>query len=203
NCGNGARCFARFVYDQHLTGKRKIKVETASGIMTLNLVDGGLVRVDMGAPILEPRQVPFAAEDFLPEYQRDIDNIGQVKLGAISMGNPHAVIRVDNIDTAPVETWGPIIESCHYFPNRVNVGFLQVINRQQAKLRVFERGVGETLACGTGACAAMVSGHLRGWFDDKVTISLPGGDLKIEWPGNGSVLMTGPAITVYEGRVNL
>lgn len=204
NCGNGARCFARFVYDQNLTGKRDIKVETAAGIIELHLTDDGQVTVDMGKPVLRPANVPFLAEEFLPEYRRDIPGIGEVRFGAISMGNPHAVLRVDNIDTAPVEKWGPVIETCEYFPRKVNVGFMQVVNPHHIRLRVFERGAGETLACGTGACAAVVSGQLRGWLQPGVKVSLPGGDLTINWAGdNANVMMTGPAVTVFEGRVNL
>lgn len=203
NCGNGARCFARFVNEQHLTGKRDIRVETANGIMELHLTNDGQVVVDMGHPILTPEHIPLAAEQFLPEYHRDIPGIGNVRFGAVSMGNPHAVIRVDSIDTAPVHEWGPIIESCSYFPNRVNVGFMEIVSEQSVRLRVFERGSGETLACGTGACAAVVSGQLRGWLQPGVTVSLPGGDLFIQWDGQSHVEMTGPAETVFEGRVNL
>lgn len=203
NCGNGARCFARFVYDQQLTGKRDIKVETAAGLMELHLTDDRQVIVDMGAPILEPAQIPFQADKFQTEYSVNIDGIGQVQLGAVSMGNPHAVIRVDNVDTAPVETWGPIIEPCSLFPRKVNVGFMQVVDEHHIKLRVYERGAGETLACGTGACAAVVSGQLRGWLKPGVTVSLPGGDLFIEWDGKSNVRMTGPAVTVFEGRINI
>jgi diaminopimelate epimerase len=204
NCGNGARCFARFVYDQHLTGKRDIRVETAAGIMELHLTDDGQVTVDMGKPILTPATIPFLAEEFLPEYRRDIEGLGEVRFGAVSMGNPHAVLRVDNVDTAPVNRWGPIIESCDYFPRKVNVGFMQVVNPHHIRLRVFERGTGETLACGTGACAAVVSGQLRGWLQPGVKVSLPGGDLTINWDGDAaSVRMTGPAVTVFEGRINL
>lgn len=204
NCGNGARCFARFVYDQHLTGKRDIRVETAAGIMELHLTDNGQVTVDMGKPILTPATIPFLAEEFLPEYRRDIEGLGEVRFGAVSMGNPHAVLRVDNVDTAPVNHWGPIIEACDYFPRKVNVGFMQVVNPHHIRLRVFERGTGETLACGTGACAAVVSGQLRGWLQPGVKVSLPGGDLTINWDGDAaSVRMTGPAVTVFEGRINL
>ena len=203
NCGNGARCFARFVYDQHLTGKRDIRVETATGVMELHLTDDKQVIVDMGAPILEPAKIPLAAEQYMPEYQRDIPGIGEVRFGAVSMGNPHAVIRVENVDTAPVNEWGPVIERCEYFPNRVNVGFMQVVSEHEIRLRVFERGSGETLACGTGACAAVVSGQLRGWLQPGVKVGLPGGDLHIQWDGQSHVNMTGPAETVFEGRVNL
>ena len=203
NCGNGARCFARFVYDQHLTGKRDIRVETAAGTMELHLTDDRQVVVDMGKPILEPAQVPFLADRFAAEYPVHIDGIGEITLGAVSMGNPHAVIRVDNVDTAPVESWGPLIEPHRLFPRKVNVGFMQVVDEHHIRLRVYERGAGETLACGTGACAAVVSGQLRGWLKPGVTVSLPGGDLFIEWDGESSVRMTGPAVTVFEGRINI
>jgi len=203
NCGNGARCFARFVYDQNLTGKHDIRVETANGIMELHLTNDRQVVVDMGAPILEPAQIPLAAEQFMPEYRRDLPELGEVRFGAVSMGNPHAVIRVDSIDTAPVEHWGPVIEHCEYFPNRVNVGFMEVVSEHEIRLRVFERGSGETLACGTGACAAVVSGQLRGWLQPGVKVRLPGGELFIQWDGQSSVKMTGPAETVFDGRVNL
>jgi len=203
NCGNGARCFARFVYDQNLTGKHDIRVETASGIMELHLTNDHQVVVDMGAPILEPAQIPLAAEQFMPEYRRDLPELGEVRFGAVSMGNPHAVIRVDSIDTAPVEHWGPVIEHCEYFPNRVNVGFMEVVSEHEIRLRVFERGSSETLACGTGACAAVVSGQLRGWLQPGVKVRLPGGELFIQWDGQSSVKMTGPAETVFDGRVNL
>ncbi len=203
NCGNGARCFARFVYDQHLTGKRDIRVETASGIMELHLTDDRQVVVNMGKPVLEPAQIPFTADGFAPEYQVNIEGIGEVALSAVSMGNPHAVLRVEDIDTAPVEQWGPLIEPHRLFPRKVNVGFMQVVDDHHIRLRVYERGAGETLACGTGACAAVVSGQLRGWLKPGVTVSLPGGDLFIEWDGQSNVRMTGPAVTVFEGRINL
>ncbi|MAK92188.1 MAG: diaminopimelate epimerase [Oceanospirillaceae bacterium] len=203
NCGNGARCFARFVYDQRLTGKRDIRVETASGLMELHLTDDRQVVVDMGNPVLDPKLIPFEAAEFSPEYTVQIEGIGEVKLGAVSMGNPHAVLRVDDIDTAPVESWGPLIEPHPVFPRKVNVGFMQVIDEHNIRLRVFERGAGETLACGTGACAAVVSGQLRGWLKPGVNVRLPGGDLFIEWDGESSVKMTGPAETVFEGRMNI
>lgn len=203
NCGNGARCFARFVYDQHLTGKRDIRVETAGGMMELHLTDDRQVVVDMGKPVLDPKLVPFDANEFSPEYEVTIEGIGPLKLGAVSMGNPHAVIRVDDVDSAPVESWGPIIEPHPLFPRKVNVGFMQVVDEHNIRLRVYERGAGETLACGTGACAAVVSGQLRGWLKPGVTVSLPGGDLFIEWDGQSNVRMTGPAVTVYEGRINI
>lgn len=204
NCGNGARCFARFVYHKRLTGKRRIRVETANGLMTLILTDDDQVMVDMGSPILKPIDIPFVADQFAAQYPIDVDTVGQVQLGAVSMGNPHAVVRVDDCANAPVAEWGPLIEQHPRFPNRVNVGFLEVIDRRHGRLRVFERGSGETLACGTGACAAVVSGQLQGWFDPGVRITLPGGSLFIEWAGEGhSVMMTGPAETVFEGRINI
>ena len=203
NCGNGARCFARFVYDHHLTGKRDIRVETATGLMELHLTDDRQVVVDMGKPELTPARIPFIADQYATEYKIELPEIGTVALGAVSMGNPHAVLRVDDVDTAPVEHWGPAIESCREFPNRVNVGFMQIIEEHNIRLRVFERGSGETLACGTGACAAVVSGQLRGWLKQGVTVSLPGGDLFIDWDGQGPVKMTGPATTVFEGKINL
>lgn len=204
NCGNGARCFARFVYEQNLTGKRDIRVETAAGLMELHLTDDRQVVVDMGRPVLEPADIPFSASAFAPEYSVSIPGIGDLQLGAVSMGNPHAVIRVDNIDSAPVDLWGPLIEPyLPLFPRKVNVGFMQVVDAHHIRLRVYERGAGETLACGTGACAAVVSGQLRGWLQPGVTVSLPGGDLLIEWDGESSVRMTGPAVTVFEGRINI
>jgi len=205
NCGNGARCFARFVYDQRLTGKRCIKVETANGLMELNLTDDDQVVVDMGAPILEPQLIPFKASQQAAEYCFDADGIGEVTLGAVSMGNPHAVLRVDDVDSAPVEQWGPLLESHSRFPAKANIGFMQIVDPHQIRLRVFERGSGETLACGTGACAAVVSGQLRGWLQPGVTVSLPGGELFIDWDGNpdSHIQMTGPAVTVFEGRINL
>lgn len=203
NCGNGARCFAKFVHDQHLTGKRHIRVETMAGLMELHLTDDRNVIVDMGQPVLEPDSIPFHSDAFAPEYTLDVPGIGQVTLGAVSMGNPHAVVVVDDVDTAPVETWGPVIECTPAFPRKVNVGFMQIVDEHTVRLRVFERGAGETLACGTGACAAVVSGQLRGLLKPGVRVSLPGGDLTIDWDGQGPVKMTGPATTVYDGRVNI
>ena len=199
-CGNGARCFARFVVDKGLTTSSIIPVETSSGLIKLKLV-GELVEVDMGAPVFEPQALPFVAEQPADEYSVDVD--GQaVTFGAVSMGNPHAVIRIDDVNSAEVETLGPKMESHSLFPNRVNVGFMQVVDRASIRLRVYERGAGETLACGTGACAAVVSGVQRGWLDPQVRVSLAGGDLTISWPGGDApVLMTGPATTVFEGQI--
>jgi len=203
NCGNGARCFAKFVIDRKLTGKRTIVVETASGIMTLRLRDDGSVTVDMGEPCLTPESLPFTASEQASSYPLQLSD-RQLEIGAVSMGNPHAITVVDNVDTAPVEAWGPEIESHADFPQRVNAGFMQVVSRQEINLRVYERGAGETLACGTGACAAVVAGRLRNLLDSKVKVNLPGGSLTIEWVGPGEhLLMTGPAANVFHGQVKI
>lgn len=201
NCGNGARCFARFVREHNLTGKRHIVVETATQTMTLSVEEDDKITVNMGAPILEPQHIPFAMPAQLNTYMIP-SSAGELSVGAVSMGNPHCVIQVDSVADAPVETLGAELENHSLFPNRVNVGFMKVLSRSEIDLRVFERGVGETLACGTGACAAVVSGHLQGLLDDRVTVNLPGGSLSILWPGEGqSVLKTGPASLVYHGQV--
>jgi diaminopimelate epimerase len=202
-CGNGARCFARFVLDKRLTAKKTIRVETKGGIIELDVRNDGQICVDMGAPRLVPADIPFQAEAQALSYPLQVD--GQtVELAALSMGNPHAVLRVTDINNAPVHTLGPKIEHHPRFPQRVNVGFLHVVDRQRAQLRVWERGAGETQACGTGACAAAVAAISQGWMDSPVMIDLPGGRLTIEWRGPGqSVLMTGPATRVYEGQVRL
>ena len=202
-CGNGARCFARFVREQGLTSKRVIDVETNTGLIKLSINRDGQVRVDMGVPRLEPAEVPFNAD--CRELSYAVEAAGQSwDLSAVSMGNPHAVLRVADVDRAPVETLGPVLESHPRFPARVNVGFMQVQSRDRIRLRVFERGVGETRACGTGACAAVVAGHLQGILDPRVEVQLPGGVLVIEWSGEGSaVMMEGPATTVYDGQVRL
>ncbi|WP_236208233.1 diaminopimelate epimerase [Pseudomonas tohonis] len=202
-CGNGARCFARFVLDKRLTVKKQIRVETRSGIIELDVRADGQVRVDMGPPRLAPQQIPFVADAEALSYAVEVDG-RQVGLAALSMGNPHAVLRVEDIDKAPVHELGPKIEHHPRFPQRVNVGFLQVIDRHQARLRVWERGAGETQACGTGACAAAVAAIRQGWMDSPVQLELPGGKLSIEWAGpDQSVMMTGPAVRVYEGQVRL
>lgn len=201
NCGNGARCFARFVLDQKLTARREIAVQTAGGNLLLKVADDGRVRVDMGAPRFAPSDIPLTAETESHDYALDIDG-ETISLDALSMGNPHAVIDVESVDHAPVTTLGPRIEAHPRFPRRVNVGFLEIVSRQRVRLRVFERGVGETLACGTGACAAVVSGIRRGLLDQHVEVTLPGGNLSIEWAGPGhSVIMIGPAERVFDGRI--
>ncbi len=203
NCGNGARCFARFVRDQRLTHKQEIRVETAGGPLTLVIDDQGLVTVDMGAPRFAPAALPFDAAEDRPLHRLEVDG-ETYEIGVVSMGNPHAVLRVDSVDTAPVERLGPLIERHPRFPRRVNVGFMQVVSPHEIRLRVFERGSGETLACGTGACAAVASGIRQGLLESPVTVHLPGGDLSIDWPGGDAPLrMTGPAERVFEGRIAL
>jgi diaminopimelate epimerase len=202
-CGNGARCFAVFVRSKGLTDKNVIRVGTMSGTIQLHIEESGLVRVDMGAPILEPEQIPFEADQFQTAYPVEL-NGEEITIGAVSMGNPHAVIKVDDVDVAPVTEIGPAMEQHHRFPQRVNVGFMQVIDPENIRLRVFERGTGETLACGTGACAAVVSGILQGALNKQVHVSLPGGNLMIKWEGDGQpVLMSGPAASVFEGSIEL
>jgi len=202
-CGNGARCFARYVREKRLTGKDTIRVETKAGVIELQITANKQVRVNMGVPILIPSEIPFVAPERAITYP--IDHAGQTfDIGAVSMGNPHAVLLVDEVRTAPVATLGPQLEHHPRFPQRVNVGFMQIVSPHEINLRVFERGAGETLACGTGACAAVVSGHLRGLLAETVQVNLTGGSLSIEWRGEGEpVMMTGPATTVYEGHIQL
>ncbi|OUY11477.1 diaminopimelate epimerase [Acinetobacter indicus] len=202
-CGNGVRCFARFVHERQLTSKTKIKVQTKSGIVEPELGANGWVRVNMGYPKFLPQEIPFVAD--APESLYDIDLAGGEKLtiDVVNMGNPHAVTIVQDILTADVARLGPQIESHEHFPQRVNAGFMQILDEQHARLRVFERGVGETLACGTGACAAAVSGMRRGLLASKVEIELAGGKLQIEWKEGDVVWMTGPTANVYEGRLDL
>jgi diaminopimelate epimerase len=202
-CGNGARCFALFVRQQGLTDTNEIPVITNSGLITLHIIGDDQVRVDMGIPQLLPDNIPFHADKQQAVYTLEYEQQA-IQLSAVSMGNPHAVIVVNTIATAPVTTLGAAIESHSSFPQRVNVGFMQVINRNHIQLRVFERGVGETRACGTGACAAAIAGQLRNLLDQHVTVTLPGGILSIEWQGkNSPVMMTGPAQTVFTGSITL
>jgi len=202
-CGNGARCFARFVLDRGLTDKQVIDVGTHAGGIRLYVEEDGQVRVNMGRPRCEPAEIPFQAEREQPLYPLDIDG-GELPVGVLSMGNPHAVLRVESVATAPVARLGPLIEAHPRFPNRVNAGFMEVVDRGHIRLRVYERGSGETLACGSGACAAAVAGRRQGLLDRRVRVQLPGGDLVIEWAGNGEpVWMTGPVSTVFEGEIAL
>lgn len=205
-CGNGARCFVRFVVDKGLTAKQEIAVQTAKGMIYPRLQDNGLVRVNMGKPRLMPSEIPFEPlnGENIEQLKYPIDIKGNIiDIAGISMGNPHAVLTVENVDDAPVASLGATIESHHQFPARVNVGFMQVLNPQHIRLRVFERGVGETQACGTGACAAVVAGVRLGLLvsGEDVRVSLPGGDLLIQWQQGGDVMMTGPAESVFEGEL--
>jgi diaminopimelate epimerase len=202
-CGNGARCLARFVRDQGLTDQDDLCVETLAGRLQLHIQPDGRVAVDMGRPRLEPAEVPFFATERAPRYLIAADGV-DLEIGVVSMGNPHAVLRVDDIDQAPVAHLGPLLERHGRFPQRANVGFMQIVAPDHIRLRVFERGAGETLACGSGACAAVVAGRLWGRLWPNVQVELPGGELSIHWAGEGeSVIMTGPATTVFEGWIEL
>ncbi|WP_252177447.1 diaminopimelate epimerase [Endozoicomonas sp. 4G] len=202
-CGNGARCFARFVRDKKLIGRDRVRVQTSGGNMELIIEDNGDVTVDMGIPVLEPQQVPFKAPSTQTTY--DLDVAGErLTVAVVSMGNPHAVWQVDDINRAPVASMGPRLEGHSRFPKRCNAGFMQVLDAGEINLRVYERGVGETLACGSGACAAVVAGRLQGLLDEEVRVNLSGGTLHIRWPGKGhSVMMTGSATRVFEGQIRI
>lgn len=203
NCGNGARCFAVFVRQRKLTGKRLIRAETAGGLLILKVLPDNRVTVDMGVPRLDPQQIPFQAQQQAITYSLPLRD-ATLQISAVSMGNPHAVTVVDDVANYDVTGIGAEVERHSAFPRKVNAGFMQVLNNREVKVRVFERGVGETLACGTGACAAVVAGRLRQLLEREVTVHLPGGDLTIRWDGeNKPVLMTGPATTVFHGQVNL
>jgi len=203
-CGNGARCFVRFVHDQGLTEKPAIVVETKRGIIHPRLEANGLVTVDMGQPHFLPDDIPFVSDTDSPEQALVLRDGTSLTIGAVSMGNPHAVTVVEDTEAAPVAVQGPQIENHERFPQRVNAGFMQVLDRHNIRLRVFERGAGETLACGTGACAAVVSGIRRGLLDSPVRVQTRGGDLNIAWAGvDKPVIMTGPAVTVFTGEIDL
>ena len=209
-CGNGARAFVKFVTDKGLTDKRAIRVETMAGVIEPKLESDGRITVDMGAPVLEPAQVPFDAAG-LSGKREGADTLWPLEINGrtswfsvVSMGNPHAVQVVDEAQTAAVHLDGPVIENHPRFPRRVNAGFMQVVDRRSVRLRVFERGAGETLACGTGACAAVVAGIRRGLLDSPVKVATLGGELSIAWAGEGKpVMMTGPAATVFEGEIDV
>lgn len=202
-CGNGARCFARFVRMKGLTNRNKIVVSTKAGRMVLYLEKDGQVTVNMGKPQLAPAQIPLKANKEEGTYIIRADE-QTIFCGAVSMGNPHCVLEVDDIDSAPVESLGPLLERHERFPEGINVGFMQILNPNHIKLRVFERGAGETLACGSGACAAAVVGQLQGKLEREVKVDLPGGSLKIRWQGKDQpVKMTGPAEHVFDGNLNL
>ena len=202
-CGNGARCFVRFVHDSGLTSATEIRVGTASGVIVPRLEPDGLGAVNMGAPVFEPARIPFSAAQAATTYRLEV-GARRVEINALSMGNPHAVQFVDDVDTAPVVAEGALIEQHASFPKRVNAGFVQVLDRTHVRLRVYERGAGETLACGTGACAAVVAGIQRGLLDARVAVATRGGELSILWEGEGRpVMMTGPAVTVFSGEIEL
>ena len=211
HCGNGARCFVRFVHDHGLTTQRRITVQTVNNLLVLQLQDDGRVTVDMNLPVFDLAALPFDASGLTPQPEGDferwallLDDGRSVEMALLSMGNPHAVLRVDDVANAPVTALGPLVQASPRFARGVNVGFMQVLSRSQIALRVYERGAGETLACGTGACAAVVAGIRLGWLDRTVDVQARGGVLTIEWSSNGSsVLMTGPAETVYEGEIEL
>jgi diaminopimelate epimerase len=202
-CGNGARCFVRYVHERGLSDKREIRVETPAGIIAPRLEADGSITVNMGAPVFEPAAIPFQSDSAAVVQPLQVAD-ASFDITAVSMGNPHAVQVVADVATAPVEKYGPLIESHPRFPRRVNAGFMQVVDRHGIRLRVFERGAGETLACGTGACAAVVAGIRRGLLDSPVRVTTRGGDLTIAWGGpDQAVLMTGPAATVFEGEIDL
>ena len=202
-CGNGARCFVRYVHDHGLTDKREIRVGTRAGVIVPRLEANGEVTVDMGPPIFEPARVPFLAPQRALTYELDVAGT-RCEVSVLSMGNPHAVQIVADVERAPVATQGPLIERHERFPARVNAGYMQVIDRTHVRLRVYERGAGETLACGTGACAAVVAGITRGLLDGRVAVDTHGGRLTIAWAGGDApVLMTGPAQSVFEGEIDV
>ena len=202
-CGNGARCFVRFVHETGLTDKREIRVETRSGLIVPRLEGDGSVTVDMGIPRFLPAEIPFVDDEDVVVYSLDVAD-ESLEISVVSMGNPHAVQVVASVDSAPVGEHGPLIERHERFPQRVNAGFMQVVDRHAIRLRVYERGSGETLACGTGACAAAVTGIRRGLLDSPVRVTTRGGDLVIVWAGPGKpVMMTGPAVTVFTGEIEL
>ncbi|MFT4615236.1 MAG: diaminopimelate epimerase [Bacteroidia bacterium] len=202
-CGNGARCFARFVRNRKLTSKQVITAQTCSGVIELRMQANNAVEVSMGEPVFAPAKIPFSTPQQQDSYTLEV--AGQsLEIGALSIGNPHAVLRVDDVATADVPHLGPLIEAHADFPRRVNVGFMEILSDKSIRLRVFERGVGETRACGTGACAAVVYGINRGWLRDTVTAQLTGGKLSISWAGPGQpVIMTGPTAVVFEGKIKM
>lgn len=202
-CGNGARCFARFVREQRLTWKRELSVQAPGGLMGLRVEENGQIKADLGAPIFTPADIPFSAAAEALSYQLQVAE-ETLEISAVSMGNPHAVLQVEDCQNAPVSHLGPLIERHERFPERVNVGFMQIISRSEIRLRVYERGAGETLACGTGACAAAVAGIRAGQLDDSVTVHLPGGKLSVHWAGGQApVWLGGPTATVFEGTIKL
>lgn len=202
-CGNGVRCVARYIHERSLSEKTRLRLGSPGGVLEAELLDNGQVRVNMGEPRLAPPEIPLLADAESVTYAIQVEG-ETLDLGAVSMGNPHAVLLVPDTDNAPVSILGEMLESHDRFPNRANIGFMQRLDSKHVKLRVFERGVGETLACGTGACAAVVWGVVAGQLDDEVEVQLPGGALVVSWQGRGSpVFLTGPAVTVFEGNITL
>ncbi|MCZ6501561.1 MAG: diaminopimelate epimerase [Gammaproteobacteria bacterium] len=213
-CGNGARCLMRFVRDRGLTTRTTVKMETNTGNIECRLEKDGNITINMGSPVLSPEQIPFLSDHSKIQYELELcsslpvhpgfHSPEKVRIAVVNIGNPHAVLNVKNVDEAPVNQLGPLIENHKKFPQRVNVGFMEVVSRCKIKLRVFERGVGETQACGSGACAAVVAGRLQGLLDDQVEVTLPGGTLSITWHGdNSDIMLSGPACRVYEGRLQI
>ena len=202
-CGNGARCLVSYIYDKGMTQKKEISVETLGGIIFPKLEINGEVTVNMGTPKFEPKEIPFVADKRMLTYLLEV-NEKQIEFSILSMGNPHAVQIVEDINQSPVLSEGSLIESHSRFPKHVNAGYMQIVNREHINLRVYERGAGETLSCGTGACAAVVAGITRGLLDSRVTVRTTGGNLSIYWEGgNNPVWMTGPAISVFDGEIEL
>jgi len=202
-CGNGARCFARFIREQKLSWKRSLTVETPGGLMALEIEEDGRIRANLGCPVFTPAAIPLKSDVESLEYRLDLDTGAQL-VGALSLGNPHAVLIVDDVAQAPVTSLGPVLAAHPQFPEQANVGFMQVVNRDEIKLRVFERGAGETLACGTGACAAAIHGIRKGLLNNAVTVHLPGGKLSVTWQGDDSpVWLGGPTASVFEGSIRL
>jgi diaminopimelate epimerase len=204
HCGNGARCFAKYIYDNKLSHNNPLTVDTMRGTIRLHHLDNGSITVDMGTPVFDPSCLPFSQDQQQHEYLRLGPDDTEITFGAVSMGNPHITIAVNNIDTAPVLTWGPFFESHPDFPSKVNVGFMQIVSRNTLHLRVYERGAGETLACGTGACAAVAYARLRDWVDACVTVHTHGGTIEISYDNiDDTLLMTGSATHVFDGKISL
>jgi len=204
NCGNGARCLVSFIKARGLSDKDEFSMQLINGDLHCQAEADGKVTVNMGAPVFTPADVPFEAESEAVTYPLALTNGASVDVAVLSMGNPHTVLVVDDVESAPVQDWGPLLENHEKFPNRVNAGFMEIVNTGTIRLRVFERGAGETLACGTGACAAVVAGIRQGLLDNTVTVQLPLGELRIHWQGEQSpVFKTGPAETVFEGNIEI
>ena len=201
-CGNGARCFARFVHQRRLSNRRQLLLEAGDRVLRVELCSGGELLVDLGAPRFEPAQIPLQRPEQALEYRLRVGD-RELRIGALSLGNPHAVVAVDNVDSGIVEALGPALTAHPDFPQQVNAGFMQVLDRERIRLRVHERGAGETPACGSGACAAVIHGQRMGWLAQRVTVDLPGGKLAVDWTGEGGVRLGGPAAICFEGSIRL